>query len=267
MITTGPQLGFSLNPIKALKKVGHGVAVGARATGHGVVATGKFVKKHGVEAIELAVLPVLALNKLVTGPILKRALAPVKARVTTLKERRAKKIAWDRRKSTTPTAAERDEARQWTKNSVKGEIPFGPLLSALAGTPPMFAGYHEPPDTFGEPVTIATILSSIPVLLAIMSHIMGKAAASGEAPAQIAADTQAAAAQVQAIANQAQAQAAADAAGGDPGGGGSDDGGGSGGGGLLPHGLGKQSHLLMTVAVVGGIGIVAYLLLSGKKKD
>lgn len=191
MISAAPQLGFSItSPFKAVAK---GVSSGVKATGH-VVATGA---KVGVKAtttvvkkvapvVALAALPAVAVSKLIAEPILKAALTPVRNRVNTLKDRRAKKIAWDKRKSTTPTAAERSEAQSWAKGYLRRQTPpLGLTLSLLAGPPEIKPfGDSDYVVLLGEPAS-ATVAASIPALLALINSILSRTSKSGEAPASI----------------------------------------------------------------------------------
>jgi hypothetical protein len=78
---------------------------------------------------------VVAASKAVTD----FALAPLRSRLGTLKSRRAKKLAWDKRQSTTPTAAESAQARKDVKSMLSSKGPHGKMLSWLAGGP-MLAG-------------------------------------------------------------------------------------------------------------------------------
>lgn len=266
-------LGFSLNPIHAVKSaaraVGHGVKSGAKAVGHGAVASGKFVEHHAGTALLVAV-PPLALAKYVAKPIMMAALKPVRNKVNQLKDRRAKKLAWDRRQSTTPTQAEKNEAKSWAKSSLRREKPpFGLMLSFLAGTPPpepILFGRVEPISLgdLGDPTT-AAIISSIPVLLEIMKSVLSHHDSAGDAPAN---------AQGRGGApGPAAAPGAPDANGGDAGGGdtGGDDGSGSGGAGGK-HGKGGGGAMILGMpkkyVIIGGAvfgGIIVLSLLTSKK--
>ncbi|MBV8722257.1 MAG: hypothetical protein JO277_08915 [Candidatus Eremiobacteraeota bacterium] len=167
----GGPLGFSVtSPFRA---VGRGVAKGAKATG-------RVTKKYGKYAVE-ATNPELAVMAVAGKKLASWALTPVRHRVQRLKDRRAVKLAWDRRKSKTPTDAEKKEARDWTKHYLNRHPPHGPALALLAG--PSFFGPSAESILLGEVVTAATVSASVPVLIALMNHLLGKAHASGEAPA------------------------------------------------------------------------------------
>jgi hypothetical protein len=206
MIFEQPQLGdFGFNPLssvkKAVKKTARvtgnvvktsasatkkGVVTSARAVGTGAKATGHVVKKYGVKAAVIAAFPAVVLTKAIAAPALRAATTPIRRKIDVLKDRRAKKIAWDKRKSKEPTQAERNEARAWAKNYLKhSKPPFGLMLSALAGSPSSSLGDSEPyVAVLGEPVS-ATIIASIPVLLALITAILNKASSSGEAPGEL----------------------------------------------------------------------------------
>jgi hypothetical protein len=172
MITSSaPNLGLVPKLVKkAAKATASGVKKGAKATGKVTVKTAKATAK-GVQAV---------------GAL---ALKPLRSKINTLTTRRAKKLAWDRRKSKTPTAAERSEARAWTKRTLSAKGPHGKLLALLAGASP-----GEAQDTLGafgiapgplgvvEPATIALISASIPALTKLLQDIISAAAKSGAAP-------------------------------------------------------------------------------------
>lgn len=167
-------LGWSItSPFKS-------IAHGAERTGKGVAHVAK--KAVSNPLVRLAAFPPLALVKYVEKPLGKLALRPVTHRIDTLKDRRAKKLAWDRRKSTVPTPQDRNDARSWAKGYLRGhKPPFGAMLSLLAGPPAMpefgFGG-------LGEPAT-ATIAASVPALIALMTAILKAASHSGEAPERV----------------------------------------------------------------------------------
>lgn len=159
----------------AAKATGHGVAVGARATGHGVVKVAKTVEHGAIKAGEFAVAITLAPIRL--------ALRPVTSRVRTLTNRRANKIAWDKRKSKTPTPAEKAQAKAWTKSQLKKKLPHGPLLAMLAGPLPMPTGLGAMSTNLG--VAPAVIVALVPVFIEILNALLKSFARSGEAPVQI----------------------------------------------------------------------------------
>jgi hypothetical protein len=130
------QTGLGFNPFHAVanvaKKAGHGIVVGTKATGRGIATGAKATAHVAVGAGKLALVPVKELEKHVLGPLLRLALRPVKSQVQKLVTRRARKLAMDRRKSTTPTPAETQEAKVWARNRLKGEKPpFGRILAML----------------------------------------------------------------------------------------------------------------------------------------
>lgn len=116
------------------------------------------------------------------------ALKPLRSRINTLTTRRANKLAWDRRRSKTPTPGERAEARAWTKKTLTAKGPHGRLLALLAGASPTEAhytlgGFGITPGALGvEPATIALISASLPVLTKLLQSILTATAKSGEAP-------------------------------------------------------------------------------------
>jgi hypothetical protein len=191
-------LGFSLNPIKAVKSAAKAVGKGVVATGKGAVgvtktvgkgtyAAGKAVGKGTVKVVKTA-------GKVVVAPFAwlgSKLTAPIRSRVNKLKGRRAAKLAWDKRKSKTPNAAENAEATAWTKGKLKSSGPHGHVLALFAGAPaPSYFGTS--PGQLGiDPGTASVIAASIPVLIAVLNAILNKSAASGEAPANPAVDQQA----------------------------------------------------------------------------
>jgi hypothetical protein len=130
------------------------VAKSAYRAGAGTVsATGKLVKgdvtgaaksfvKAGLEPVrggaqltKHAAKTGLQVTKAVTD----LALRPLRGKLNTLKDRRAKKLAWDKRRSTLPTVAERAQARKDVKGMLASKGPHGKMMAWLAGGP-MFAG-------------------------------------------------------------------------------------------------------------------------------
>lgn len=250
MIFEQPQLGFSLT--KPFKSVAHAVSHEAKAVGKGAVHV---AKKATSPIARLALFPVVELNKVVLTPIVKTALKPVKSRVNTLKTRRAQKLAWDRRKSTTPTPAEHAEATSWAKSKLRGEAPpLGLMLSLLAG-PPIIDERTPVIGQLGEPAT-ASVLASIPALIALMNTILSRSSKSGEAPASVGGGGK----------HGGGANASGDAGGGaqDDGGAdaGSDTGSDTGSGAKIKlPGVGpvKKSYVLIGGAVLGGALLLALL--------
>lgn len=178
-------LGFSFNPIKAVKKVGKAVGKGAVAVGKGAakgaVATTKFAAKNAGTIAKVAVAPAAYLAVQSTKLVGNIALAPVKSKIRSLTTRRARKLAWDRRKSKTPTVAENQEARNWTKASLSSKGPHGKLLATLAGAPVLSAIHLG--------VAPALTAAAVPVLLAIVNQLLQQANKSGAAPATLPSDT------------------------------------------------------------------------------
>jgi hypothetical protein len=273
IITQGPSddgaLGFSIT--SPFKKIGHAVAKGARATGHAAVAVGKTTGHVAIKAGKTVAKydPGTRLAIYTTKKLGNLALAPVRHRIDRLKDRRAKKLAWDRRKSKEPTAAERAEARAWTKSYLKKHPPHGTMLALLAGPP----GFFDPdPAMLG--VAPAVAAAAVPVLIALMDRLLGKASASGQAPSnpgeaplpspeQVAAVTNAAAA----AADGAAAAAATAPDGGDTVAADGDAGGDAGGRGAVAPASGKGSaiggipkkYLMIGGAVLGAVVLISVL--------
>jgi hypothetical protein len=116
--------------------VGTNVAQGkfkaaAKSAGRVALAPGKLAYDTTKHAAKTGV----AVSKAVTDI----ALAPLRGKLNTLKTRRAKKLAWDRRKSTAPTTAESAQARKDVKAMLSSKGPHGKMMAWLAGGP-MFAG-------------------------------------------------------------------------------------------------------------------------------
>jgi hypothetical protein len=276
MYVQAAPLGFSLNPLHYAKKAVHEAAAG-----------GKFVVHHAGDIAKLAVLPVVEMNKYILQPILHVALTPVRRKVDVLKNRRAHKIAWDTRKSPTPTPAENAQAKSWAKSYLKHEVPpFGLMLSLLAG-PALYgaprANMFGTSAMFGDPTT-ATIIASVPTLLAIIDKVLTRSDKNGQAPSNAAgkgkgggggggggaaaADGGGAAADA---GGGADAGADASAAGGDDGGAdaggggggrhGGKHGGGGGGAGTLAKKFGlSKKQLMIGGAVVGGLVLLVLLM-------
>ncbi len=194
-------------------------------------------------------------------------MTPVKNKVHTLRDRRANKLAWDKRKSRTPNAAEKAEAKSWTQAKLKGQGPHGQILALFAGPPMRMLNEYESTVQLGEVVTAATITASIPVFLAILNALLNKSSASGEAPANIGPDGQPMPQQgpdqpgtvdmtpvqeaAQAMAEDAAAEMEAQG------------GGRAAGGGAMVRmpGVGpvQRSHLMLGAAVVGGVLLLMML--------
>jgi hypothetical protein len=276
VLTSQAPLGFSIR--HAFKKVGHGITSVGKEAGHLAVKGAKL-------NLKLIALPTMELEKHVLAPILHTVLTPVRHKVDTLKDRRAKKLAWDNRKSTVPTQAERVQAKAWAKSYLKREKPpFGLMLSLLAG-PPLY-GVPEPAmdfgsGGFGDPTT-AAVIASVPTLLAIMASILKRSEKNGEAPAGGhgggGGGAAPAAPDPAGTVDLTPAQDAADGGAGAGGDAGADDGSGGGGGGKKGkhggHGGGggggggsgkmlgglTKKQLMIGGAVVGGIVLLSLLM-------
>ncbi|HEV3059591.1 MAG TPA: hypothetical protein VGY48_15180 [Vicinamibacterales bacterium] len=257
------QTGLGFNPFhavaRAAKGVEHGVATGARAAGHGVVKVGKIVGKVALAPYEFS----LELTKAAT----RLALRPVTSRVRTLEKRRAAKIAWDKRKSRTPTPAEKAEAKAWTKSQLRKQLPHGPLLAMLAGPLPMPVDMGSMSTNLG--IAPAVIAALIPVFIALVNSMLHKFASNGQAPIAIGPNGQI----ITAGDPTAVPDAAADEGpppGSDPNevaqdvaAAGGDDGSSDGGGATMPGG--KKGNLIMIGGLVIGVVLVASLFKSKPK--
>jgi len=110
------------------------------ARGNVRAAAGSFVKaslepvRGGAELTKQQAKAAYQASKAVTD----LALKPIRSRLGTLKDRRAKLLAWNRRKSTLPTTVEKAQARKDVKAHLSSKGPHGKMLSWLAG--PTFAG-------------------------------------------------------------------------------------------------------------------------------
>jgi len=255
-------LGWSItSPFKTIEH-------GAERAGKDAVHVAKKVASNPIAL--LATFPPAALVKYVAKPLGKLALRPVTHRIDTLKDRRAKKLAWDRRKSTVPTSQDRNDARSWAKGYLRGhKPPFGLMLSMLAGPPSVMPTLGS--GGFGDP-TAATIAASIPALMALMTSILHAAHQSGQAPEHAGSSTaspqtpDAPGTQdltpVQNAVDDAAAAAGGDVAPGDD----------ASSGAAGKHGKGKRGllggithkQLLIGGGVLGGV--VLLVLLTGKKK-
>lgn len=172
------QLGFSITA--PFKKVGRAVGSGAKAVGRGAVKGVKIAGKVAYTPIKYGLVkPAEWLGNKIT--------APIRHRVQTLVQRRAGKIAWDKRKSRTPTPAEVSEARSWTRSKLRGQLPHGPVLSIFAGPPSVLLGDYE----LG--IAPAVVAAAVPVLVAAMQSLLHRFDRSGDAPANPQADAAAAA--------------------------------------------------------------------------
>lgn len=180
MLVGQTQFGFSLNPIKAVKSAASAVVHPIR-TAKGVVHTAA----SAASAVARGVIKPFEF-------LAAEATKPIKNRVVTLRNRRAAKLAMDKRRSTTPNAAERAEAKSWTKSHLKKQGPHGQILALFAGSSPV--ALSDPyAGLLGDPATLTLIAASIPVFMALMNKVLSSANRSGEAPANPQADAAAAA--------------------------------------------------------------------------
>jgi hypothetical protein len=282
-------LGINLNPVKAVKTgarlvthPGQTIKAGARAGVFAVkhpLKAGKFVAREAGSAAKQVgsalKTGILKPTEWVASTVTK----PLRTRVHTLRDRRARKIAWDKRKSRTPNAQERGEAKAWTKRKLHSSGPQGYLLALFAGPVDDYvtlAGMDVYDSGLGfDPATASVIAASIPVFMAILNVMLSKANKSGEAPVdptgQMPGAAQDAAAAAPGVVDMEPAQDAAAAAedaaaaaqdvaeGGDGSGGGS-------GMVKLPGGVrAKRSHLMLGAAVLAGVIVLAVVM--KKKKD
>lgn len=170
-------LGWSLNPVRLVKRAASGVAAGAKAVGRGVVKVAPTVAK-------VALAPAYLTHKLTMEAVNRGALNPIRARLNTITSRRANKLAWDRRKAKTANSTEYQEARGWTKAKMNAKGPHGRLIAFLAGaaSPGAMAGLGD----FGA-VPVAAIVAAAPAIIALLNQTIQTFQRSGEAPADPAA--------------------------------------------------------------------------------
>jgi hypothetical protein len=173
-----------IDPTKMVAKSAVGVAKSSAAVGTNI-ARGRFkeaAKSAGRVALAPARLAVdttkhaaktgYAVSKAVTNVALK----PLRTRLNTLKDRRAKKIAFDKRRSTVPTVAERAQARKDVKAYLSAKGPHGKMLSYLAGP-----DYYDGLGVVGyDDAAIAAVATA---LTASLVKMIGDAAKSKFAPA------------------------------------------------------------------------------------
>lgn len=282
MICSQPQLGFpsfssivktAVNPIAMTKKSYQATKA---ITKKSAAVTAQVAKTGAKVVYKASVLPLQYTLIKPTQWLADKATKPIRNRVQTIVNRRAAKIAMDKRHSTTPTPAEKAEAKAWTKHKLTYDgpggipTPHGKILALFAGSE-----YHVPTYTqMGQlGVAPAVIAAAVPVFVALANAMISKYAKSGEAPANPQADQYTSSTDpvapgtvdlqpVQNMVDEATASANQDAGGsgmepGMP----SDDG--SGGsavkrGGGLPGGISKN-HLLIGAAVIGGVVLIATL--------
>lgn len=185
------ELGFS--PFKAIGKVAKGagkLTVGAvKASAKAAVApavfvkdvgTGKNVLKSTVKLVKSTTLgPIQAT---ILDPLNATVLYPVKKKIDTLTNRRAMKLASDRRgPGAKPTAGEHSEARTWTRNQLLKKPPIGTLFAVLA-SPPEAAYTTNLGNSLGA--VPAALVAAIPPALVLMNSLLKQfGSKGGPAPA------------------------------------------------------------------------------------
>ena len=107
-------------------------------------------------------------------------LRPVRAKMNTLKGRRARLLSWQNRKSLVPNAAESAQARKDVKAMLSSKGPHGKALALLAG--PEMDGTN-----FGDFGAAPVAAAAIGILLTAAAQIISSAAKSKFAPATVAA--------------------------------------------------------------------------------
>lgn len=172
------ELGWGLRSLaRGVAKVGKGVV---KKT---VVAPTKLAYKSAkvatkytvVEPTKFAAKTTLKATKAITN----LALRPVRSRLGTLKDRRARLLSYQRRRSLAPTVAEKAQARKDVKSMLASKGPHGKMLAWLAG--PTFAG--ELGVVGYDDAALAAIATA---LTASLVKIMADAAKSKFAPADAA---------------------------------------------------------------------------------
>ncbi len=176
-----------VEPTKIIaKSTGRMVTGTARAAGQ--VARGKFTAagksfvraglepvRGGAELTKQQAKAAYQASKAVTD----LALKPIRSRLGTLKDRRAKLLAWNKRRSRVPTTVEKAQARKDVKSYLSSKGPHGKMLAWLAG--PTFAG--ELGVVGYDDAALAAIATA---LTASLVKIIGDAAKSKFAPADAA---------------------------------------------------------------------------------
>ena len=241
-----------------VKKAASGVA-------HVAVTAGKDVGKGTKFVVEKTVLLPTEFAVKITEAATRLALRPVTSRIHTLTNRRANKIAWDARKSRTPTPAERAQAKSWTKSQLNKKLPHGPLLALLAGAPapqPELGAFGMSTNLGIAPAVIAAL---IPVFMALMNAMLKSFSRSGEAPVAIGPNGQIVLPPgvdptMPDAAVQAAVDAGADGPTGPDGGPGGDMVPGGHGDGMVPGGPVKKSPVLLFAGVAIAVVAVAMLM-------
>jgi len=184
------QLGFSITSLA--KKVGSTavktVTVPTKYAVKATTTTARYAGKGVKVAAKAAYKPIEWTLIKPTVWLTSKLMTPVKSRVQKIVQRRAAKIAFDRRKATTPTPAEVSEARAWTRNKLKGELPHGPVLALFADG----ASYDYAFGDYQLGAPQAVVAAAVPVLVALATTLISRYANSGEAPANPGADQRAA---------------------------------------------------------------------------
>jgi hypothetical protein len=142
----------------------------------------KHPKGNALKTIaKVALAPVAIPGAIVAKKAFQLLTRPLRKNINKLKHRRALKLAWDKRKSTTPTQPERQEAKTWAKSKLKSKGPHGYLLSLLAGPPDAAMSQLGLSANFGATgAEEAAIAASIPILIKMLQELMQSLIKSGE---------------------------------------------------------------------------------------
>jgi hypothetical protein len=177
--------GSRFNPVKAVRKGAKAVKKTAaspvktakRLPGSAVSAGRKAVKK----AAKVTVKPLTVATAAAAKGAFLLATKPLRVRINRIKARRALKLAMERRKSRVPTAAEKKEAREWTKAKLKSEGPHGQVLALLAGPADEVVLLGSAAINLGaEPATMVAIQAAIPILTQVLNKLIQKLTKSGD---------------------------------------------------------------------------------------
>jgi hypothetical protein len=154
---------------------------------------GKVAKKAVKVAVKVHTMPVKYAYKGVKAVgkgAMWLATKPIRSRINVMVNRRATKLAWDARRSKTPTPQERGAARAWAKRKLSAKGPHGKLVAMLAAPTPVdllgapLFGMSVSSGGLGiEPATLTAITASIPVFIALVNAVINATSKSGEAPA------------------------------------------------------------------------------------
>lgn len=140
----------------------------AYASGEEIAGPFGRLKRVARRGVKLAAAPAKLAAKGIaaaTGPIRRRIF---RAFFGKLVNRRARLLAWQGRRSTLPSAADKQAAQRWAKAYVKRKGVLGKLVGATLGA---------------EPVTAAILTVSIPALIAMARQALKTAEKEG-APAE-----------------------------------------------------------------------------------